>query len=50
MVYIVGHRGAPTSFPENTIESFRKAIEFGVDFIVSNDPALALQIVGLISK
>jgi len=33
MVYIVGHRGAPTSFPENTIESFRKAIEFGVDFI-----------------
>ncbi len=32
MVYIVGHRGAPLYEPENTIESFKKAIEFGVDF------------------
>lgn len=32
MVYIVGHRGAPLEEPENTIESFKKAIGFGVDF------------------
>ena len=33
MVYIIGHRGAPIYLPENTIESFKKAIEIGVDFI-----------------
>lgn len=33
MVYVVGHRGAPFYEPENTIKSFKKAIEFGVDFI-----------------
>ncbi len=33
MVYIVGHRGTPVSVPENTIESFKKAIGLGVDFI-----------------
>lgn len=33
MVHIVGHRGAPVYLPENTIESFKKAIEVGVDFI-----------------
>jgi glycerophosphoryl diester phosphodiesterase len=32
-VYIVGHRGAPFYLPENTIGSFQKAIELGVDFI-----------------
>lgn len=30
---IVGHRGAPRYEPENTIPSFLKAIELGVDFI-----------------
>ena len=33
MIYVVGHRGAPVYQPENTIDSFKKAIEFGVDFI-----------------
>ena len=33
MVFVIGHRGAPFYSPENTIESFKKAIEFGVDFI-----------------
>lgn len=33
MTYIIGHRGAPKYEPENTIESFKKAIEFGADFI-----------------
>lgn len=33
MIYIVGHRGAPVYEPENTIESFKKAIEFGVDCV-----------------
>lgn len=32
MTYIIGHRGAPFYEPENTIESFKKAVEFGVDF------------------
>jgi len=32
MVYIVGHRGAPLEAPENTIKSFKKAIEIGVDY------------------
>jgi glycerophosphoryl diester phosphodiesterase len=30
-VYIVGHRGAPYHYPENTIASFAKAIELGAD-------------------
>jgi glycerophosphoryl diester phosphodiesterase len=30
MVNIVGHRGAPTEEPENTLRSFRRAIELGV--------------------
>ena len=31
MVTVVGHRGAPSlETPENTIESFRRAIEIGV--------------------
>jgi len=30
---IIGHRGAPVYEPENTIESFKKAIEFGVAFV-----------------
>lgn len=30
---IIGHRGAPIYEPENTIESFKKAIEFGVAFV-----------------
>jgi glycerophosphoryl diester phosphodiesterase len=33
MVYVVGHRGAPFYEPENTIESFKKAIELGADYI-----------------
>jgi glycerophosphoryl diester phosphodiesterase len=30
---IFGHRGAPAYAPENTLESFRKALELGVDVI-----------------
>jgi glycerophosphoryl diester phosphodiesterase len=30
MVNIVGHRGAPTEEPENTLRSFRSALELGV--------------------
>ncbi len=33
MVQIIGHRGAPALVPENTIESFRKAIEAGADYL-----------------
>jgi len=33
MVKIVGHRGAPALVAENTIESFKKAIESGADYI-----------------
>ncbi len=29
----IGHRGAPVQAPENTLASFAKAIEFGVDMI-----------------
>ncbi|HDH06790.1 MAG TPA: glycerophosphodiester phosphodiesterase [Thermoproteales archaeon] len=32
-IFIVGHRGAPVEAPENTLISFRKAVEIGVDFI-----------------
>lgn len=32
-LYIVGHRGAAGLAPENTIASFKKAIECGVDFV-----------------
>lgn len=32
-IFIVGHRGAPSLAPENTLPSFEKAIELGVDFI-----------------
>ncbi len=33
MVFVIGHRGASSSAPENTIPSFREAIELRVDFI-----------------
>jgi glycerophosphoryl diester phosphodiesterase len=29
--YIIGHRGAPYHFPENTLASFRKALELGAN-------------------
>jgi len=32
-VFVVGHRGAPSLAPENTIPSFLKAIEGGADFV-----------------
>lgn len=32
-VTIVGHRGSPCSAPENTLASFRQAIDIGVDYI-----------------
>lgn len=33
MVQIIGHRGAPALAPENTIESFKRAIEAGADYL-----------------
>ena len=33
VVYVVGHRGTPLLVPENTLESFKRAMELGVDFI-----------------
>ncbi len=33
VVYVIGHRGTPVYVPENTIESFKKAIGLGVDFV-----------------
>jgi glycerophosphoryl diester phosphodiesterase len=30
MVKIIGHRGAPAEEPENTLRSFRRALELGV--------------------
>ncbi len=32
-VYVAAHRGASTTYPENTMEAFRAAIEMGVDQI-----------------
>ena len=32
-ILIAGHRGNPAEFPENTMESFRSAVELGVDMI-----------------
>lgn len=33
MIKVLGHRGAPALEPENTLRSFKKAIELGVDQI-----------------
>jgi len=33
MIQIIGHRGARGLEPENTVRSFRKALELGVDYI-----------------
>ena len=30
---VIGHRGAPALAPENTLPSFMRAIELGVDYI-----------------
>ena len=32
-MFVIGHRGAPALAPENTLPSFMKAIELGVDYI-----------------
>jgi len=32
-IFVVGHRGIPSLAPENTLPSFIKAIELGIDFI-----------------
>ena len=32
-VYVVAHRGAHLTIPENTIPAYKKAIELGVDFV-----------------
>jgi len=32
-IFVIGHRGAPRLAPENTIPSFKRAVEAGVDFI-----------------
>ena len=33
MTFIVGHRGAKGIEPENTITSFKKALEIGVEYV-----------------
>ena len=33
MVQIIGHRGARGLEPENTMRSYRKALELGVDYL-----------------
>ncbi|MBI3586576.1 MAG: hypothetical protein HY088_05560 [Ignavibacteriales bacterium] len=30
-LFIIGHRGAPHHFPENTIASFKKALDLGAN-------------------
>jgi len=37
-VWIVGHRGAAGLKPENTLSAFARALELGVDAIISNRP------------
>ena len=32
-VYVIAHRGAHTEIPENTLASYRRAIELGADFV-----------------
>lgn len=32
-IVVIAHRGAHEEFPENTLESFRRAIELGVDYV-----------------
>ena len=32
-IVIAGHRGNPAAFPENTMDSFRSAVELGVDMV-----------------
>ena len=46
-IVIAGHRGNPAAFPENTMDSFRSAVELGVDMLetdihVSKDGKLVL--------
>lgn len=47
LVYNIGHRGAPHYFPENTMASFKKALELGVnglefDICITKDKKLIL--------
>src|SRR5262245_36258077 len=32
-IVVIAHRGAHEEFPENTLESFKRAIELGVDYV-----------------
>ncbi|MBI4534875.1 MAG: hypothetical protein HY708_01265 [Ignavibacteriae bacterium] len=46
-LYIIGHRGAPHFFPENTMASFRKALELGAnalefDLCLTKDKQIAV--------
>jgi glycerophosphoryl diester phosphodiesterase len=54
VTWVIGHRGAPTQAPENTLASFRRAVELGADMfeldvrrsadgvlVVHHDPHLA---------
>lgn len=46
-IYVAGHRGWPDQYPENTLESFRAAMELGVDQLefdvhVTRDNALVV--------
>ena len=33
-ILVIGHRGANNIAPENTLKSFKKAIELGADYII----------------
>ena len=46
-IYIIGHRGAPYHFPENTLASFQKALDLGAnglefDICITKDKKLVL--------
>lgn len=47
LFYIIGHRGSPTAEPENTLPSFRKALEDGangleIDLVITKDEKVVI--------
>ena len=45
-VKVVGHRGAAGIEPENTLRSFRNAIDLAVDLICTDRPDVLIQTLG----